>query len=107
MLLTGCSVSPGSDGPEGGRGPTALGDEYFDTGGSSIGVAVQSCNGEPELTTLEQGADEVRIEVESTTYADGDGDACRDSLTIDLDQPVGDRTVIDLSTGRELQPASS
>lgn len=105
LLLAGCSVSPESAGPEGRRGPTALGSEYFDAEGSSIGVLVESCNGNPELTVLEQKDDEVRIEVVSTTYANGDD--CLDGITIDLDQPVGDRTVVDLTTGRELQPADS
>lgn len=97
LLLAACSGSPEQDGR---RGPTALFGEYYPTGGSSIGLSVESCGGDPEVRTLEETRNAVRVEVVATTYVPGDG--CADGITVDLDAPVGRRTVIDLTSGREL-----
>lgn len=67
---------------------------------STIVVVVQSCHGEPELRTLEETAGEVRIEVVSTINADGLD--CLDDVTIELGQPLGNRAVIDLTTGERV-----
>lgn len=87
---------------EGRRGPTPLGDQYYPFDVTAITVEVQSCNGEPGLRELEETEAEVRIEAVATTYPEGDD--CQDSLTVDLGQRLGDRAVIDLTTGDHLVP---
>ena len=74
--------------------------EAHDFGGTTVQLIVGSCNGDPEVTALEQTADEVRIEVTSTIPGPGwGGDACLDPLDVVLDAPLGDRALIDLTRG--------
>lgn len=74
--------------------------------GPTVDLFVASCNGDPEVTALVQSPDDVRIEVTSTVPAPGwGGDDCLDGLTVTLDAPLGDRTLIDLTTGEQV-PAS-
>lgn len=66
-----------------------------------VEVIVSSCNGEPEVTRLEQTADEVRVEVTSSVPAPGwGGNDCLDQLTVELDEPLGDRPLVDLTSGQ-------
>ncbi len=100
-LSAGCTALPG---PDSRRGPTRLGDEYHLSDGTTLDVAVQSCNGDPELAELEETETEVRIQVVATTYRDTDD--CLDSIQIKLTAPVGDRAVIDVTTGNRLSAGS-
>ena len=89
------------DGPEEStvRGPVEI-TEASDAGGARLQLNVGSCNGEPEVTVLEQTDTDVRVEITSTTPAPGwGGDACLDGLELTLDAPLGDRPLVDLSTG--------
>ncbi len=83
------------------RGPTSFSLELQpQDGGDVLHLSVFSCNGEPEVTRLEEGVDEVRIEVTSTTPGPGrSGDGCLDLLDVTLQAPLGDRALIDLSRG--------
>ncbi|GEN81512.1 hypothetical protein [Actinotalea fermentans] len=81
------------------RGPVAIG-EAFVSDGPGLQLTVGSCNGDPEVTVLEQTDTEVRIEVTSTTPAPGwPGADCLDGLELTLDAPLGSRTLIDVTTG--------
>ena len=81
------------------RGPVEI-TEATATGGTTLQLHVDSCNGEPEVTVLEQTDDEVRVEITSTTPAPGwGGDDCLDGLELSLDAPLGNRALVDLSTG--------
>jgi hypothetical protein len=64
-------------------------------------IEVPSCNGDPVLTELVQEADGVTVAVTSTTRRVGD--SCLDIVTIDLDEPLGDRPVIDGTSGNEIE----
>lgn len=55
----------------------------------------------PALGSLDESADEIRITVESTLPGDQPS-GCEDSLVVDLDQPVGERSVVDATTGASL-----
>lgn len=80
------------------RGPVAVTEAEAIDG--TLQLYVGSCNGEPEVTLLEQTATEVRVEVTSTTPAPGwPGADCLDGLALTLDAPLGDRTLVDASTG--------
>lgn len=99
--LAACGDDPPVDPPIGStvRGPTQLVEARLDADGT-LTVNPASCNGDPEVTALEEDADEVRLEVTATTPAPGEpGDACLDGLTVDLDEPLGGRTLVDLATG--------
>ncbi len=69
--------------------------------GTTLGVEVPTCNGDPVVTVLEQGDDEIRIQVVSTEQL-RNGDDCLDSITVRLDAPLGERRVVDLTSGRVL-----
>ncbi|MDJ1114931.1 hypothetical protein [Microbacterium dauci] len=59
-------------------------------------VLIGTCPGDP-VATVEEDDETVTIAVTSTLRSPGD--ACLDSLEIPLDQPLGDRDVIDGATG--------
>lgn len=89
------------DGPEEPtvRGPVEVWEAYTG-GGTGLQLTVGSCNGEPEVTVLEQTDTEVRVEITSTTPAPGwPGEDCLDGLELTLDAPLGGRTLVDVTTG--------
>ena len=89
------------DGPVEGtvRKAVPFGEAYLD-GDRTIRMTVSSCNGNPEVTALEQTGTEVRLEVTSTVSAQGWlGPACLDVFEVTLDAPLAGRTLIDLTTG--------
>lgn len=100
LLLTGCAERD-----RGERGPVPLGTHYVDEAIGFLTVEVSSCNGEAELGSLEETETEVRIEAIATTYEERED--CLDGLTLELDDPLGDRKVVDAVTGRELRPDES
>jgi hypothetical protein len=85
-LFAACSSGPS-------RGPVNL-TEAILVNPTTISFGVPSCNGEPEVSRLDETATEVRIEVVSTVYPEGD--SCADSIRVELEEPLGDREVIDL-----------
>ena len=85
------------------RGPVEIWEAYT-ADGPGLQLIIGSCNGDPEVTALEQTGTEVRIEVTSNTPAPGwPGEDCLDGLELTLDAPLGDRTLVDLSTGNTVQ----
>ena len=96
LLLCACS-SPATE-----RRPVAITEARLpDDRTLELGVA--SCNGEPEVTELVEEDDEVRVEVTSTVS--NPGDACLDLVEVELQAPLGDRRLIDLSSGKQVIPA--
>lgn len=91
-LVAGCAIG----GPDKGRGPAEV-VEYRVDGGSVV-LTIDTCNGEPEITSLGQGVERVEVAVTCTSHDPGDG--CLDLLSVDLESPLGDRDLVDLSTGR-------
>ncbi len=89
------------------RGPIELGGVYgasVDDTGLRLSVEVPSCNGDPVIAEFRQEPDAVRIQIVTTEQL-GEGDACADSITLTLDAPLGDRQVIDLTSGDVLEVA--
>jgi hypothetical protein len=62
-----------------------------------IVVSVYSCKGHPEITTLIQDKETVSVEITSTVL--NPSEDCEDALGIELDEPLGDRRLIDLTSG--------
>ena len=89
------------------RGPVRV-TEAYRVGGTTLQLVVASCNGEPEVTVLEQTDAEVRLEVTSTTPAPGwPGEDCLDGLEVTLDAALEDRRVVDLTTGEAVPVSAS
>jgi hypothetical protein len=61
---------------------------------------VQSCNGNPELTQLVEDNEQVRIGVTSTVS--NPDDSCMDLIVVTLDAPLGERELVDLTSGRTI-----
>lgn len=62
---------------------------------------MSTCLGDPEVETLSKNAREVVVSVVSDVQT-GEGPACLDSVVLRLDQPLGDRELIDNTTGRPI-----
>jgi hypothetical protein len=90
--LGGCATE------ESDRRPVEIVGPIYLTAPDIVKFAVESCNGAPEITELVQNATHVQIEVTSTVT--NPGDACLDSMTLTLDQPLEGREIIDLTLGR-------
>lgn len=72
----------------------------------TLQMNVASCNGDPELTALEETEGEVRLEVTSTVAAPGwASQDCLDGIEVTLDAPLGDRTLVDITTGNVVDVA--
>ncbi|MGH1491805.1 MAG: hypothetical protein ACRBK7_20850 [Acidimicrobiales bacterium] len=86
-----------------GRRTTSVGAAFlYDP--ATFEVIVDSCNGDPQLVDLDESTDEVRIRVVSwhPGYFDG-GDDCLDQLEVTLTEPLGDRRLVDASSGDEIE----
>ncbi|MDT0163998.1 hypothetical protein Q9R32_00330 [Actinotalea sp. AC32] len=87
-------------GPVDGTRRTAVGFGEAWTDGDVLLVNAWSCNGEPEVTLLEESADDVRVEITATVPAPGWGeDDCLDTVTVPLDRPIAARTLTDVTSG--------
>jgi hypothetical protein len=94
-LAAGCS-----DEPEQTRGPVEV-HEVRLIAPDTIELGVMSCHGDPELTQLSQDDERVRVEITSTVT--DPGDACMDLFEVVLDAPLGERDLVDLTSGQTLQ----
>lgn len=87
------TTGPGVPGGHGGRGL-----------GLAVDQSVPSCNGDPVLDEIAEEPDVVRLRVVSTVT--NPGDACLDSLEVELDEPLGDRDLIDMTSGAQIHVRS-
>ena len=96
VALTSCLVTPD-------RERIGLGGKVYgaSVNGSLLSIEVPTCNGDPEVTVLEETDDQVRVEVVSQRQRGGD--ACLDGVRLELDRPLGDRALIDVTSGRTLR----
>lgn len=90
LMLAGC----GADEP-------AVVTVYGDPESTRLEVSVDTCNRNP-VVTVEETSDEVHLTV-AADEPSGDGvDDCMDGAVVSLDAPLGDRTVVDDSTGERV-----
>ena len=101
-LLTSCSASADSASTERERVPTGINEWQVD--GDVLQLGVNSCNSAPEASVVETDADVTVTVTVLGPASDGAMDACMDAVTVTLAKPLGDRAVIDESTGREVNP---
>ena len=87
MLLVSCSTNP------------EISEAYLSADGKTIDLGVNSCNDDLSVQVIES---ETTVEVTVTAKNDTN-DACSDAIKITLEQPMGDRLLIDGSTGETLR----
>ncbi|WP_062316446.1 hypothetical protein [Demequina maris] len=92
LVLAACAASE----PTEVRGPVPI--VGWSNGGDVQIVDVDSCGGDPEASVVET---ESTVTITVTSTKRDPGDACLDSLEIELDAELGDRQVIDGVTGEE------
>ncbi|MCH7984345.1 MAG: hypothetical protein IIC28_10285 [Chloroflexi bacterium] len=64
-------------------------------------VGVASCNADPEVVLFRETDDDVQIKVVSSKWPfRGGADDCQDGVIVQLQQPLGDRVVVDKHTGQ-------
>lgn len=99
-----CGPVSGSDTtPETRRGPVSLeGSEVELVSATELSVTVPSCNGDPEVATLDQLDGTVELEVVTTEVVLGPSDDCLDVVPVVLDEPLGDRELVDTVSGEAL-----
>jgi hypothetical protein len=111
LVLSGCGApvdgpagTPGAvEQPETRRGPVSLeGSEPALVRPDELALDVPSCHGAPEVTQLIEDPDAVRLEVVTTQVVRGDRDDCLDGLAVVLEEPLGERDVVDLVSGATL-----
>jgi hypothetical protein len=94
VVVLACGVaSCGADG-------TRIVDAYGLPDSSSLELSIDTCGATVKSVDVEETAEEVRISVETEG---GEGPECLDSTVAELDEPLGDRRVVDASTGNEVE----
>jgi hypothetical protein len=69
----------------------------------TLRVGVASCNADPEVVLLRETDVDVQIKVVSSKWPfRGGAEDCADGVGIQLEQPLGDRVVIDKHTGQSV-----
>ena len=76
---------------------TAL--QFIGTDGRVLTVGIDSCNAEPTLVIGEQS--DARVVLAATAERNAGGD-CADGGVVTLDEPLGDRALLDATTGAPL-----
>lgn len=72
----------------------------LDGASRTLTVSVNTCNANPRAAVVE-GEQQITITVEADRQPLGLDD-CADSIAIELEEPLGDRRVIDGTSGQEL-----
>jgi hypothetical protein len=68
-----------------------------------LNVNLDICKGEiNEVTEVTETADSVTVRVRARRRSGGDQLACSDGLQVPLEAPLGDRTLIDASTRKQV-----
>ena len=92
LLLLGCAPA---------REPVAILEVLPDESGAEPDLLVVTCQGDPEVAELVEGPAEVRVTVVSDVQR-GQGPGCADGVTVRLAEPLGDRALVDGSTGERV-----
>ncbi|WP_062306120.1 hypothetical protein [Demequina subtropica] len=92
LVLAGCDASE----PTETRGPVPI--VGWSNGGDVQVVHIDTCNGDPVAEIVET---ESTVTITVTSTKRDPGDACLDSLKVELEADLGDRQVIDGVTGEE------
>ncbi len=74
---------------------------------SLLVLSLDSCNGDPDVSVLEENDDQVRVEAVASSTPFGGGDDCLDVVEVRLQQPLGNRVVVDAHSGDEVSVSGS
>lgn len=66
-------------------------------------LSVDSCNGDPSVSVLEENDQQVRVEVVASSTPFRGGDDCLDIVEVRLPEPLGDRVVFDPHAGEAVR----
>lgn len=69
----------------------------------TLALVVESCNGDPEVTTLRLTDDDVQVAVKASSTPFSGGEDCLDVVEVDLGAPLGQRTVVDMHSGQRVE----
>ena len=96
LVLAGVAVALLTRGISTRGGVEVMGGQEIDD--THLLLMVASCGGDPDLVSLAEEEDAVTVVVESTTGQPA-GD-CQDVVEVELMSPLGDRTVVDGTSGQ-------
>ena len=65
---------------------------------------LERCGADPRVSQVIEGEETVQVEVVATT-ASSDTNECLDSARLELSGPLGDRTIVDVTSGRTIPVA--
>lgn len=103
--LTGCGDESGDDPAESSeRRPAEIIDARLE-GESTVILSIEACNAETNRATVTETEREVVVSV--TTDDLVLDDMCADGLVVDLEEPLGDRQLVDGTTGEAVSVSSS
>lgn len=69
----------------------------------SLVIVVDSCNGDPAAAVIKEDGQQVQVEVVASSTAFGGGDDCLDAVEVALQEPLGERSLIDAHTGDQVE----
>lgn len=85
----------------------AINEAFGSPESNRIELGIDSCNADPEARVAETSSD-VQVEIRlRSPVPEGEGGDCQDSLFVELESPLADRTLTDVTTGDPVvvQPA--
>ena len=95
LLTTGCNAA---DEPQT-RSEASIYNVQGGPNATELSLQIGSCSSTAALVEVEETSSEVRLRARTTSDVDGD---CGDGAEVALNQPLGDRVVIDASTGEQI-----
>lgn len=98
------TAAPSQDVSPGGthRGPVSLAQAWL-MSPATLQLETPSCHGSPKVVRVEEDDESVRVEVVTTIVVAGVVPACADLVTVRLEEPLGDRQLIDITSGTEVE----
>lgn len=67
-----------------------------------LALVVASCSGDPEVSLLRETDQHVQVEVVASSTPFRSGDDCQDVVEVPLQEPLGDRVVVDMHSGKSV-----
>ncbi len=81
------------------RGEVAIVEAELRSPGT-LALVVDSCGGDPRVSSLRLTDREVRVRVEASSTPFSGGGDCQDVVEVELPEPLGDRSVVDTHSGQ-------
>lgn len=72
------------------------------TEATTITLAADGCQRQPYGSLISESADQVRVALSAVPPAGDAAPSCSDLVVVRLNRPIGDRALVDASTGRQV-----